>query len=86
MQFWLLFNITALHFAVINQNVDIVKLLLKAKNIDINIKDDVFYFFIWTKWKFIIFMIFLYNLCKKPIDYASTDEIRQLLNPWLIKK
>ena len=38
-EIWNYFNETALHIAVINENIDIVKLLLSRDDIDINIKE-----------------------------------------------
>lgn len=35
------FNSNVLHVAVKNENIEIIKLLLKQKNIDIDIKDSI---------------------------------------------
>ena len=47
-----------MHLAVEKGNLEIVKLLIKNKRIDINTKD---------------------GENRKPIDYATNDEIKQLL-------
>lgn len=46
------FHLTALHKAVMKKNYEIVELLLNQNNIDINIKDEIFYFInkIWTQY------------------------------------
>ena len=48
-----------MHLAVEKGYLEIIKLLLKNKEIDINIEND---------------------KGKKPIDYATNDEIKQLLS------
>lgn len=41
-------NMTPLHIAVMHGKIDIIKLLLSHKNIDINAKDDVLYYFFFN--------------------------------------
>ena len=50
---------TPLHLAVEKGYLEIIKLLLKNKDININVDDD---------------------QCRKPIDYTTNNEIKQLLN------
>ena len=57
-KFKITFYKTPLHLAVERQNIEIVRLLLKNKNININIKDE---------------------QGRKPIDYTTHNEIKQLL-------
>lgn len=38
-------NMTPLHIAVMHGKMNIIKLLLSHKNIDINAKDDILYYF-----------------------------------------
>lgn len=71
---------TALHRAVQNGSIEIVKLLLSNPKIDINELDLIFF----KNWNNIYFN-FLNDfisiiLWRKPIEYAARDEIRQLLN------
>lgn len=40
-----MFSKTALHIAVEKQNIEIIKLLLSNNNININIKNDIYFFF-----------------------------------------
>lgn len=40
---YLIYKKTALHLAVENENIQIIQLLLKHPNIDIDIKDDVLF-------------------------------------------
>ena len=50
---------TSLHLAVEKDDIEIVKLLLQHKDIDINVED---------------------NKGNKPINYAKSDSIKQLLS------
>ena len=58
MELFQYFYKTALHCAVENDDIEIVKLLLEKKNIDINAID---------------------TICKKPIEYSQSEEVKQLL-------
>lgn len=77
-----MFYKTALHIAVQNDNSDIVKLLLtSAKNIDRNIKDEIFFlFFFQIKFQLGFLMVFKINLWKTPVKYAKDKTIVHLLD------
>lgn len=66
--------------AVIKNNIDIVELLLKQKNIDINVMDEIIIFIINQihLWFFNDFILII--LWKRPVDYASNSEILTLFN------
>lgn len=72
-------KMTPLHLAVKNENIDIIKLLLDHKSINVNIYDDILYYRL-IKFLLIFSHDFYYGSCKKPVDYTTNSEIIQLLN------
>ena len=53
------FNQTALHIAIINEDMEIIKSLLKNKNIDLSIKNEVLKQKIVLDFNFFVQMIFM---------------------------
>lgn len=53
------FNQTALHIAIINEDMEIIKSLLKNKNIDLSIKNEVLKQKIVLGFNFFVQMIFM---------------------------
>lgn len=72
-------KMSPLHLAVKNENIDIIKLLLDHKSINVNKYDDILYCRL-IKFLLIVSHDFNFSSCKKPIDYTTNSEIIQLLN------
>lgn len=62
--------------AVIKNNIDIIEPLLQQKNIDINVMDENYNYYINHLWFFNDFILII--LWKSPVDYASNSEILTL--------
>ena len=68
------FNECPLHLAVENENINIIKLLLGKKNIDTELKNQIFKIIYQIIIKKIIFKY------KKPVDLTRNDEIKKIIS------
>lgn len=74
---------TPLHLAASNGFIEIIKLLSENKNINTNIVDEI-YFNNYNQILKLLLMILYFSFWKKPIDYATNEEIKKILNHQLM--
>lgn len=68
-----------MHTAVLNENIEIIKLLLCCNDIDVKAKDDIF-IDVLNEVCIKNLMIFLIIFWRTPADLTSNDNIKALLN------
>ena len=73
----IVFNYTALHIAIKNENIEIIKLLINYVNIDINAKNGAFFIIYEIIWNYLWFFIYFWET---PIELAKNEQIRSLFN------
>lgn len=73
------FNKTALHISAANENIDIVKLLLQNKRINVRVVDEIFFLFFNKISTFFILMICLDFFWKTPAGVTKNQEIINLI-------
>ena len=71
---------TALHSAVENEEVDVVKLLLTFKGIDISIKNEISFFMFAWNFIFILMIFYIFFLWKTPFESTENEDIKKLFN------
>lgn len=77
---------SALHIAVEKENIEVIKLLLNQKEINVNAKDEINCENLSIKFVQIFYGFSFWNFWRKPVELSDSSEIKELFNQLTQKK